>query len=69
MKPKEFTNFMQWIEEICGELMIKRGKVHKYISMILDFQDQRELLVTMVYYLKGVLEIFPGVITWRSMSP
>ena len=47
----------------------QRGKLHKYLGMKLDFWDPGELRVTMVDYLKGVLEDFPEVITGRSTSP
>ena len=59
VNPKEFTNFMEWLEGIYGELSIVRGKVRKYLGMMFDFQTPGELRVTMVDYLKGVLEDFP----------
>ena len=53
--PKEVTNFMEWLEGIYRELRITRGKLHKYLGMLLDLQIPGELQVTMVEYLKGVL--------------
>ena len=64
--PKEVTKFMEWIWGIYGELRITRGKVHKYLDMPLNFQTPVEPRVTMVEYLKGVLEDFPEVPTGRS---
>ena len=59
LDPKEVTNFMEWIEGIYRGLSITRGKVHEYLGMEIYFQTPGELRVTMVYYLKEVLEYFP----------
>ena len=47
-------------------MMITRGKVHNYLGMTPDLQTPRELWVTMVDCLKGVIEDFPEFITQRS---
>ena len=57
--PKEVTNFMEWVEVIYRDLGITRGKVHEYLSIALDLRTSGELWLTMVDYLKGVLEDFP----------
>ena len=57
------------LEQVYGELRITRGKVHKYLGMTLDFRTSGELRVTMVNYLKGVLEDFPEVVIGRSTIP
>ena len=57
--PKEVTIFIVWIEGTYGELSITRGKVHKYLGMMLDFRTLGELQITMLNYLKGVLKYFP----------
>ena len=49
--PKEVTNFMEWIEGVYGELRVTRGKVHKYLGMVLDLWTPGELRVTMVDYI------------------
>ena len=49
--------------------MTTRVKVHEYLGMMLDLKNKVELRVTMVDYLKGVLEDFPGDITGRSAIP
>ena len=53
--PKEVTNFMEWLEGIYRELRITRGKLHKYLRMLLDLRIPGDLQVTMLDYLKGVL--------------
>ena len=35
--PKEVTILIKWLEDIYRELMITRGKVHKFLGMMLDF--------------------------------
>ena len=59
VEPKEVTNFMEWLDGICRVLRIIRGKLHEYLGMTLDFLTPGELRVTMLDYLKGVLEDFP----------
>ena len=49
--PKEFIKFMEWLEGICGELRITRGKLHEYIGMALDFWTLGEIWVTIIDYL------------------
>ena len=63
--PKVVTNFMEFLEGIYWGMSTTRFKVNKYLGMALDLQTPGEILVTMVYYLKEVLENFPEVITGR----
>ena len=69
MHPKEVTIFMEWLEGIYRGLIITRGEVHKYLIMTIYFRTPGELQVTMINYLKGVLEDFPEVIMGRSEIP
>ena len=46
--PKEVTNFMEWLEVIYGVLRITRGKVQKYLGVMLDLWNPGELRLTMV---------------------
>ena len=48
-------------------MRITRGKVHEYLGMTLDFLTPGEIQVTMVDFLKGVLEDLQEVITGRSI--
>ena len=38
--PKEVTIFVDLIEGVYREMIITRGKVHKYLGMTLDFRTQ-----------------------------
>ena len=44
-------------------------KKHEQLGMTLDFQTPGNHWVTVVYYLKGVLEDFPELIIGRNTSP
>ena len=55
VESKEVTNLIEWLEGIYVETRITRGNVHAYLGMTIDVQTPRELWVTMVDYLKGVL--------------
>ena len=67
--PEDNTNFMECLEGIYRELRTTRGKVQKYFGMTPDFGTPGELWVTIVDYLKGVLEDFSEVGTGISMIP
>ena len=48
---------------------ITKGNVHELLGMMLDFQTLGQLQITMVDYLKLVLEDFLEVITGRRTIP
>jgi hypothetical protein len=57
---KEVTKVIEWLKGIYGENMhISRGLMHDYLRMTLDCSTKGEVRVTMVNYLKGVLEDLP----------
>jgi hypothetical protein len=70
----EVTKMITWLKSISGEYVrVSRWRVHDYLSMILDFSDKGEVKVTMIDYLKGVLNDFPEMITgsekhWRQQA-
>ena len=63
---KDFTKFMELLGGIYKDLSNKRGKVNEYLGMTIDLQTPGEMRITMVDYLKVVLEDFLEVITGRS---
>ena len=67
--PKEVNKFMECLQGVYIELMITRGKINKYLVMTLDLRTSGELWVTIIHYLKLVLEYFPEVISGRSTRP
>jgi hypothetical protein len=61
--PKEVSKVIAWLKIIYGDNMhVSRGLVHDYLGMTLDYATKGEVKVTMVDYLKGVLNDFPEVI-------
>ena len=60
---------MEWLESIHGEISIISGKLQYYLGMTLCFCTQGYIIVTIVDYIKGVLEDFLEVITGRSTKP
>ncbi len=41
-----------------GAMKVHRGKIHKYLSMLLDFSVKGQCCVTMHNYLDRILEVF-----------
>jgi hypothetical protein len=61
--PDEVSKVITWLKSIYGDNMhVSRGLVHDYLVMTLDYSTKGEVKVTMVDYLKGVLNDFPEVI-------
>jgi hypothetical protein len=66
----EVTIMIKWLKSIYGQdIRVSRGKKHDYLGMDLDFSVPGEFSVTMVEYLKGVIQDFPEEITGRATSP
>ena len=52
-----------------GELTVKRGKVHDYLGMTLDFSDENSVMVNMEKYLNEVLEDLPEDMDGTAATP
>jgi hypothetical protein len=66
----EITWMITWLESIYGEDMrVSWGRVHDCLGMTLDFTKKGEVKITMIDYLKGVINNFPEEITGTAMSP
>ena len=66
----EVTKVIDWLKGIYGDNMrVSRGKVHDYLGMILDFSQKGECRVTMIDYIKQILEEFPEEVTETPSSP
>jgi hypothetical protein len=67
--PKEVSKVIAWLKSIYGDNMhVSRGLVHDYLCMTLDYAMKGEVKVTMVDYLKGVLNDFPEVIEGHAQT-
>ena len=52
-----------------GELTVKRGKVHDYLGMTLDFSDENSVMVDMEKYLNEVLDDLPDDMDGAAATP
>jgi hypothetical protein len=67
---KEVSKLITWLKSIYGEdIRVSRGRVHDYLGMTLDFTNKVEVKVTMIDYLKGVINDFPEIITGTAITP
>ena len=58
---KSFVNtlFATWLGTIYGEkLTVKRGKIHDYLGMDLDWSVEGEVTISMIKYVSTILEDF-----------
>ena len=54
-----FINKLKIIYGKQGELTISRGKRHEYLGMILDFSNDKVVMVDMREYVKATYKMFP----------
>jgi hypothetical protein len=66
----ELTKLSYYLEKIYGpELTMHTGTKHKYLGINLEFQPNRNFQVSMVAYLKDVIEGFPKLIVGKAATP
>jgi hypothetical protein len=66
----ELTRFVHRIAKIYGEqITVKRGQVHDYLGMDLDYSLEGKVRVSMIGYLDKVFKDFPEEIRKTSSSP
>jgi hypothetical protein len=67
---KEVCRLITWLKSVYGEdIRVSRGKVHDYLGMTLDFTNKVEVKITMIDYLKRVINDFPEIITGTAITP
>jgi hypothetical protein len=67
--PKEVSKVITWLKSIYGDNMhVSRGLVHDYLGMNLDYATKGEVKVTMIDYLKAVLNDLPEVIEGNAQT-
>ena len=52
-----------------GEMMVRRGKVHDYLGMTLDFSEDKEFIVNMEAYLDETLKDLPADMYGKVSTP
>ena len=57
--PEEFTELINYMDNIYGNMALQRRKQLNYIGMELDYRNEDKFIVTMNSYIKKTLEEFP----------
>ena len=60
--PKQVTDFLKELSKIYGQtdpLTIKRGKIHDYLGMTIDFSTDLQVMVTMYDYIMKLIAKLP----------
>ena len=66
----EVTKCIDHFRKIYGDRMtVHRGKVHDYLGMDLDFSSNGVLKISMIKYVKKILDEFPEVIKVAAATP
>ena len=66
----EVTKFACYLQSIYGEnLTVKRGKVHNYLGMDLDFSENGSIKVLMIKYVGKILWAFHDSLKSSSATP
>jgi hypothetical protein len=66
----ELTKFSCYLRKIYGtKLSMHTGQKHKYLGVDMEFNEDGTLEVSMITYLKNVIEQFPEEISGKALSP
>jgi hypothetical protein len=65
-EPKEMDNMIAWLreeyksifEDGSGKMTVSRGKVHKYLGMMLDYTTKGQVKITMFDYVNEIITAF-----------
>ena len=68
--PYKITLFSQYLSTKYGDqLPVKRGQVHDYLDMDLDYSTKGEIQIGMIKYLKKIEDEFSEPILGMAKSP
>jgi hypothetical protein len=66
----ELTKLSRYLEKIYGpKLSMHAGKNHDYLGVDMEFNEDGTLDVSMIKYLKNVINEFPEMIKGRAATP
>ena len=66
----EVEKMIKYLKSIYGQKITeKRGKVHDYLRMTIDYTKRCEVQVSMIPYIKTIIEEFPEEISNVASSP
>ena len=66
---KEVTKMIKRIEDLHGEVRVKRGKIHDYLGMTLDFAEVGKMTINITDYTVETVEMFPEEIGKKVATP
>ena len=68
-KDDEVSKFILGLAKIYGDkISVHRGKVHDHLGMELDCSDSRRVKISMIKYIKKILNEFPKEIKSKAES-
>jgi hypothetical protein len=68
--PVQVTIFGEWLSKKYGVAVATQwGKVHDYLGMIFNFSPKGKVIVTMMEYVKNIINDFPEEIVGTKTSP
>ena len=70
--PKVNDKFLVWLNEMYGkhgEVKATRGRIHDYLGMTFEFTESKKLIVSMVDYIKRLVDEFPVKISKTAPTP
>jgi hypothetical protein len=70
--PEVVTNVIQKLTKVFGNespLTVRRGKVHDYVGMSLDFSETGKVIVSMQDYINGILSEVPDDMGGIATTP
>lgn len=67
--PKCVSQVIEWLSLLYGELKERRGGLHDYLGITLDYNTPGVVRISMVDYTKGIIDSFPEEISGEVASP
>jgi hypothetical protein len=64
--------FLVWLNKMYGnhgEVKATRGKIHDYLGMVFDFSQPGEVVISMIDYMKKIVDEFPFPISGTAYTP
>jgi hypothetical protein len=70
--PEVNNEFHKWLEDMYGDpsvamVKVKRGKIHEYLAMKLDFSIEGKVKIDMREYISSMLNEFPEEVVTTSI--
>ena len=72
MHPEVNDEFLKWLNKkygSYGEVKAKRGDVHDYLGMKLDFREKGKVKIDMTDYVKEMVDSFPKKFYTKDTAP